>query len=360
MAHIKRLSLFNFRNYQRAELELGPRLNLFIGKNGQGKTNCLESIALLIAGKSFRTPHLKELIYHEQNEFRVEAHFERYEIEQSLYVQYTPKKKKLRYNETSHASFIPLIGLLQGVYFSGYQNQLIKGSPSLRRRFLDLQCSQLDPLYLHHLRRYQRALKERNTLLKERNTTSIELYEELLSQSAPYLIEKRREALKELEKLAQAKHLALTKLPDTLEFLYLTHASFSDKPITPPLFLEALKKEKNKDLKFGYTSVGPHKDDLQFNLNKLDAKKFASEGQIQSLITALYLAEYERLLQNSDQTPLFCIDDIGQNLDQSRLHSLYQILDQMGQVFITTPELPTYSFKSPVKIFEIESGRVTS
>jgi DNA replication and repair protein RecF len=358
MAYLKSLFLFQFRNYERAEIHLGPHINLFIGKNGQGKTNCLEAIALLIAGKSFRTSHLKELMYHEKSEFALEAIFDRYCIEQTLLIHYTDHKKQMRYNEKLYSSFVPLIGLLQGVYFSSYQNQLIKGAPSIRRRFLDLQCSQIDPLYLHHLRRYQTALKERNVLLKEKQTKSLELYDVLMAESAPYLLEQRKKALKELQKLAQEKHYKLTKLNDQIEFIYLTHPRFDSTVTTPELFLEVITKERGKDLKLGYSSTGPHRDDLLFNLNGSDAKKFASEGQIQSLITALYLAEYQRLLNNTDETPLFCIDDIGQNLDASRLQSLYEMLDQMGQVFITTPELPSYTFKGSVQLFEIDQGQI--
>ncbi len=357
MAHLNYLSLWNFRNYSKATLPLSPKINLFIGQNGQGKTNCLEAITLLISGKSFRTSFLNELVLHGESFFSIQAHFIRHGIEQSLRLNYSPQKKQMQHNETVHSSFAPLIGLMQGVFFSGFQNQLIKGAPNLRRRFLDLQSAQIDPLYLHHLRRYQQALKERNVLLRARKERGLELYEELMSLSAPYLIEQRMSALEELERLAQVKHEELTGKKESFKIVYQMHPIFSKAPSSEE-FLIALKRQRQKDLRMGVTSLGPHKDDLHFYLKDYEAKKYASEGQIQSLITSLYLSEYQRLLNKSNETPLFCVDDIGQNLDGERLHKLYHLLDQMGQVFITTPKMPDYSFKGPVQVFEIQNGEV--
>jgi len=178
-----------------------------------------------------------------------------------------------------------------------------------------------------------------------------------MSLSAPYLIEQRMIALSELEQLAQIKHQELTGQKECFKIVYQMHATFS-KPPTNDEFLKALKTHRQKDLRMGFTSLGPHKDDILFYLKDYEAKKYASEGQIQSLITSLYLSEYQRLLNKSNETPLFCVDDIGQNLDGDRLQKLYHLLDQMGQVFITTPKLPDYSFKGPVQIFEIHDGEI--
>ncbi|MCH9633665.1 MAG: DNA replication and repair protein RecF [Chlamydiae bacterium] len=357
MAQIDQLSLWNFRNYSKANLTLSPKINIFIGKNGQGKTNCLEAIGLLFTGKSFRTSLLKEAILHQESHFSVQARFQRHSIDQSLTLDYAARKRQLKHNDTTYTSFAPLIGLIQGVFFSGFQNQLIKGAPSLRRRFLDVQSAQLDPLYLHHLRRYQHALKERNACLRTKQIKSLEFYEELMAQSAPYLVEQRLLAIEELEVLAQTKHAQLTGQNEAFTLLYQMHPALSKAP-TSLEFLNLFKSERSRDIKSGFTTLGPHRDDLLFFLNKYEARKYASEGQIQSLITALYLAEYQRIWEKSQEPPLFCIDDIGQNLDKSRLEKLYQLLDQMGQVFITTPKKLDYHFKSAVKSFNIVNGNV--
>lgn len=357
MARLHYLSLHQFRNYKKASIYLGPKINLFIGKNGQGKTNCLEAIALLIAGKSFRTSFFKEMILNNEEAFEIQAVFERHDLEQTLSVQYHPQRRRLKHNETVYASLVPLIGLLQGVFFSSYQNALVRGTPSVRRRFLDLQCSQIDPLYLHHLKRYQKALKDRNLFLKQKNLSHLYPYDVLLAQSAPYLIEKRLKALKELEPLVKKHLLELTGQSEPFSFEYL----FSVKEMNPLVshfegFKTLYEKYRSKDARFGLTHLGPHKDDLFMLLQNLEAKKFASEGQVQSLIHALYFAEYDRLKQASEELPLFCIDDVGQNLDQSRRNKLYQKLEGLGQVFLSTPEMPDYSFQTDVRAFEVKEG----
>lgn len=351
MAILKELLLYNFRNYKRAKISLSPEINIFVGPNGHGKTNCLESIALLIAGKSFRTSYLKELITHQKEHFIIQAHFEKNGIDQSLQIDYSPTKKTIHYNDTKYISFLPLIGVLNGVFFSAFQNQLVKGSPSIRRRFLDLQTAQIDPLYLHHLSRYSKALKERNILLKKRKLNSIELYEELLSKSAPYITLKRQAVLESL----QASLDSTTDFQfEKISLKYLNGMNFKEKD-----FLNAYQKNREKELHYGSSLVGPHRDDILFYLNQKETKKFASEGQVQTFITSIYLAEYQRLLKETEQKPIFCIDDIGQSLDQNRLNTLYQSLDQMGQVFITLPHRPNYNFKSNVKIFEVNNGSIT-
>ena len=132
MIYLRHLKLINFRNFERVSFDFSPRVNLIIGKNGQGKTNLLESIGLLMSGKSFRTPLLKDLIMSGKNGFCIEAQFSKSGIDQTLHIYFDPQKKKVCYNDTSYGSFLPLIGNLQGVLFAGYHNQLIKGSPQDR------------------------------------------------------------------------------------------------------------------------------------------------------------------------------------------------------------------------------------
>lgn len=357
MTHLKSLQLYQFRNYKDAKVEFGPKINFFLGKNGQGKTNCLEAIALFISGKSFRANYLRDLTMHKKPSFHLKAHFVKNEIEQSLEVHYSPSQKKVIHNETSYASFLPLIGVLQGVVFAGIFDQLIKGSPQIRRKFLDLQNAQVDPLYIHHLSHFQKALKERNFLLRQNKIKSIEIYEDLMSKSAPYLISKRMQNLQEIEEKMQSIHEELSGLKQKVILKY-SSTMLEDKTSSFSLCKLLLQKSRLKDQILGYTQHGPHKDEVGIYLEGQNAKKYASEGQIQTLMTALYLAEYERLLHKSAEIPIFCVDDLGQNLDPNRLNRLIEKLENMGQVFITTPKLPSYTFKHPVKVFEIDDGDI--
>ena len=354
MTYLKSLSLYNFRNYKKAHIELSPKINLFIGKNGQGKTNCLEAIALFISGKSFRSPHLKDLILHGENEFFLKTHFVKNNIDQSLAIQYSPLKKKIVYNETTYNSFLPLIGVIQGVLFAGFFDELVKGSPQIRRRFLDLQNAQADPLYLHHLAHFQKALKERNCLLRQRKYKALEIYEEIMSKSIPYLIKNREKNLNDLTESLKIIHSKLANASEPIELLYKTQ--FEPDITQCRKLFEAYRL---KDQKIGHTQIGPHKDEIEINLKDKSAKKFGSEGQIQTITTAIYLAEYWRLQKQIEESPIFCIDDLGQNLDHNRLERLLHFLQKMGQVFITTPHKPHFSFDCDHKIFEIEEGRMS-
>lgn len=357
MTYLKTLILHNFRNYKRTQIELSPKINLFIGKNGQGKTNCLEAIGLFITGKSFRAPYLRDLIFHKEKEFYLKTHFVKNNIEQSLAIEYSESKKSITHNETTYSSFLPLIGVIQGVLFAGIFDDLIKGSPQNRRRFLDLQNAQIDPLYIHHLTHFQKALKERNCLLKQKKWGSLVIYEEIMAKSIPYLIQKRQENLKLLAKSAREIHQELSNLSEEIEITY--SSPFNQKEeINIKSCLNLFESFRNKDKQMGHTQIGPHKDEVIIELKNKSAKKFGSEGQIQTLMTSIYLAEFRRLQNKIDEPPIFCLDDLGQNLDKERLNRLLKALENMGQVFITTPHLPNYSFKCENRVFEIEEGTV--
>ncbi|MCH9631771.1 MAG: DNA replication and repair protein RecF [Chlamydiae bacterium] len=359
MTYLKSLTLCNFRNYVEQTVNLCPKINIFVGKNGQGKTNCLEAIALFIAGKSFRSPYLKDLIRHNESNFFLHSTFVKNDIEQSLSIDYSPQKKTIFYNATSYNSFLPLIGILQGVFFAGFYDELIKGSPQIRRRFIDLQSAQVDPLYIHHLTHFQKALKERNFLLKSKTLSSLEIYEEIMSKSIPYILSKRTQSLLNLQHHAQKIHEELSGLNEEIKLKYKTSFIGENSQVcSREKCLTMLKQNRTRDLHFGYTLAGPHKDELGIYLKDQSAKKFGSEGQIQTLMTAIYLAEYFRLKESVQEAPLFCIDDLGQNLDSYRQQKLLTKLEEMGQIFITTPQEPKHKFNCETQIFHVENGKI--
>lgn len=355
MTYIKSLKLHHFRNYDQQEIHFSKKVNLFIGKNGQGKTNCLEALALLVAGRSFRSSTLKDCIQHNQSQFHIEASFVKADIEQSLNLVYSPEQKLMKHNSSTSTSFLPLIGLLNGVLFAGFYDGLIKGAPQIRRRFLDLECSQSDPIYLDHLKNFHHALKTRNLLLREHKKQMLSIYEELMANHIPYLIQKRIECLETLQHYTAPIHQKLTGLEDHIELKL--SSSFLNACSSQECF-EKLSEHQAKDLQLGYSMLGPHKDDVHILLNGTLAKKFGSEGQIQTLMTSIYLAEYRRLERQLSEQPLFFMDDLGQNLDEFRLRNLLNQLEQMGQVFITTPNLPNYTFQHEIAVFEVHNGYV--
>ncbi|MCF7806228.1 MAG: DNA replication and repair protein RecF, partial [Simkaniaceae bacterium] len=198
MIRIKTLFLQNFRNYARTLVEFGPHVNYLQGKNGQGKTNLLEAIYFISTGRSFRTDKLCELIRDGSRFFHIEVIFEKQGIDHHLKLHFDGQKKSVEINETKSSNFSVLLGLIPSVIASPSDIDLIMGCPQNRRRYLNLHIAQSDPVYVYHLSRYNKALKQRNALLKIKQLKTMDIWEEQMAQSAAYLVDRRIRSLKKL------------------------------------------------------------------------------------------------------------------------------------------------------------------
>jgi len=325
--HLKTLRLRNFRNFSNCEVSFHPHLNVICGNNAQGKTNLLEAIFLLSTGRSFRTPHLSDLITYNKKFFLVEATFCKDDVDQYLLLYFDGKTKKLKYNSTLFPSFSPLLGLLPAVLHSTLDSQLIF-SPSYRRRFLNFHLAQETPLYVHHLARFLQALKQRNTLLKSKNFTSIESFEEEMAKSATFLTEKRIELIEDIRQATIKYMQIISNKREMVDIKYNTSVDIS--------YLQKLRENRLKEAKLGFTIYGPHKDDFQLTLENKAAKFFASEGQKRTISLALRFAEWERLKRKTEDA-FMQIDDLQMNLDYNRINLIKTALSGFSQVFITTP-----------------------
>lgn len=347
---LKSLYLRNFRNYAEAAIPFSSKLNFIYGENAQGKSNLLEAIHLLITGRSFRTHHLTDLIRFGENAFFLEAHFEKNGVEQRLALSFDGKSKSLVYNATPLPSFSSLLGILNGVILAPEDHELVKGGPASRRHFLDLQLACESPLYLHHLSRYNRAMKHRNLLLRRKQFETIEIWEEQLAESADFLIHKRRETTKEL-----AKEEAITFHQDKMALSYQTSAPLESD--IKAYYLNQYTRHRSREADQGNTLYGPHRDDLLIRIEGQEARVFASEGQTRSCVTSLRLAQWGRLKRVSREIPILCIDDIGISLDSNREKILYQQLASLGQVFITSPKV-LHLADSEIHFLEIKQGNL--
>lgn len=300
-----RLRLKNFRNYEEADLTFGSGLNAITGDNAQGKSNLLEAIYLLITGRSFRTPRLKELIRWGADTLTIQATFVKHDIEQTLTIGYNGQEKKILHNSTPLSSFSSLLGILQGTLLSPEDRQLISGPPALRRRFLDLHLSQIDPSYLQNLSRYYHALKQRNTLLRNEQPDTLSIWEEQMAAPATYLQRQREKALDSLK----------------------TDFSLSYRPSQP-----AWSENREKELIVAHTLTGPHRDDFTIALDGHKMKAFGSEGQKTLAAISLRFTQWEIM-----NTPLMLIDDVSGNLDPTHQKNLMKKLSTLGQVFLTAP-----------------------
>jgi DNA replication and repair protein RecF len=349
---LKRLLLRNFRNYKQAEAVFSPSINFIEGGNGQGKTNLLEAVHLVSTGRSFRTHSLTDMISFGEKFFYLEAEFHKEGISQTLKIYYDESTRKVQYNETVYATLNSLLGILPSILLSPDDLSLISGNPMERRRFLDLHIAQTDPLYVHHLGRYFKAMKQRNHLLREQSEVSIEAWEQVMAQAASYLVEKRKTAAAALKDPSSRWMEILSRGQETIDVVY--------QPSISQHFQQHWQKTRLKEMHLGATLAGPHRDDLSIHLAQKLAKTFSSEGQKRSCISSLRFAQWEQMSTALGYPPVLGIDDFGIQLDKQRRLQLKTHLSQFKQVFLTTPVQLHEHFAEnlPHRVLTIQAGAI--
>lgn len=336
--HLRTLYLQNFRLYDEVVFEFCPQVNLICGPNAKGKTTVLEAINVLMTCKSFRTAQLSDMIRKDASHFYIEGIFVKNGLEQRLKFSCDGKERRITFNSTPCAS-ANILGLLQGVVMTPDDASLVKGAPSMRRQFLDIQIAQADPLYVHHATRYSRALRQRNCLLKAKEAVSIESWEYEMAVAASYLSQQRARTIDDLQVLGKSLHQTLTDSKDQLSLAYHSPSPHQqDLAHLREYYVQLFQRHRRREMELGATLNGPQKDDLSILLGEQEARFFASEGQQRSCVAALKLAEWVRLKDQCRETPLMMIDDVGLSLDRGRKEKLFRHLSGLEQVFLTTTE----------------------
>jgi DNA replication and repair protein RecF len=352
--HLKSIYLRNFRNYAEAEIDFSSGINILRGENAQGKTNLLEAIYLVATGRSFRAEELENLIRQGEPFFYLEAKIIKEKIEHTVQISYDGSTKKLTLDNNAYGTLQHLIGLLPSVLYTPADADLIDGSPSVRRRFLNIHLAQKDPLYMHHLARFWRAMKQRNSLLKTKQPAGIECWETEMASSAAYLLQQRLRLIEQIAPFLRSLSKSLSGKEEIDEIRY--------HPSHPPSlegYLAQMQKNRVRELQLGMTLTGPHRDDFTLWIEGKEAQKFASEGQKKTAIAALRLAEWELLTQAAETPALLGIDDLGLHLDASRHTYLRNRLGSLGQVFITCPHSPSiWKEFDQARTFLISEGRI--
>ena len=333
--------------------------NVFYGENASGKTNLLEAIYLLSLGRSFRTCRLEELIKKGESFFFLKAEIEKNGVTQHISAFFDGNKKKIQYNSNVYTSFSPLLGIIPSVLFSPLDVKLIDGPPLLRRRFLNLHAAQFDPLYVHHLSRFWKGLKQRNYLLKNKETKMIDSWEKELARSAIYLTKIRKKVLHHLLTYLQSFSGKLSGKKELIDLQYLSSlSSKDDEEKNFHHYVSLLKKNRFKEEFLGYTLFGPHRDDFSIFLENMPAKSHASEGQKRTFLAALRLSQWQYLHDEIKEKPIMCIDDVGVHLDKKREKFLLSSLSQQGQVFLTMPIHKDFLHKKEVFYYHIDNGLI--
>lgn len=358
---IKTLELTNFRNYSSARLNLDGGLNVLIGKNAQGKTNLLESIYFAGLGHSARTPREKELIKWETALARVKAALLRRDGERSIeMILPNSGKKTVKINNLPIKRLGELMGELPLVYFSPDELRLVKEAPSDRRRFLDIDISQLSKVYFYSLQRYNKILAQRNALLKQKKdkvTTkqTISIWNEALAKNGANVILARLQFLNELKIQAAKIHAKLTNNKEKLEIFYSGLVGGAAGELVEKL-QAAYVKSFEKDYELGFTTVGPHRDDLILKVNGADIRAYGSQGQQRTAALSLKLAELEIFKAQYGEYPVLLLDDVLSELDETRANQLLKAINGIQTILTCTSF--NYKVDYPYKLFTIEGGKI--
>jgi len=361
---IKELKLKNYRNCKYIELDLDSKKVLIIGKNAQGKTNILESIYFLSSLKSPRTNNNLELINFDKNEVEIKSKIEKSKVEIELDFYYdNQKKRELKINKVKTGKSKEYKNILKTVLFSTQDLLLLRGSPQDRRDWLDAAISQIYPAYDDRLSKYNKTRIQKNNFLKDfnGNETLLEVYNEQLSILGSNIIYLRKKFLKEIEKIAKEKHL---KISTDEELAIQYDCGFLKNETEVNYIVEEFKKKleekKKEEIVRGQSLVGPHRDDVIFNINKKEATKYASQGQQRTIVLSLKLAELELITQKIKETPILLLDDVLAELDDVRQNYLLQTINENTQTIITSIDTLLFDekFLKGVKVYKIENGKI--
>lgn len=357
---ILEINYVNFRNLQDGNTKVFPKLNLFYGKNGQGKTSLLEAIYFGGTGKSFRTTKSIDVMKYGAKRTGVFLIYKDNIGEKTLTVKFNDENKKEYSYNGKKAPYDEFYGKLNIVTYIPEDIILITGSPAVRRSFFDGEIAQANREYFQELKNFNKVLKIRNKYLKERKYKEPEflIYQDEFIKYGARVIEKRLEYVK---KISIILNLNYRKLFDNKKELSLKYNSFLgdikniDINHLEELFRQKIKDEFFKEIRYGYSNVGPQKDDFLFLLDEKEAKSFSSQGEKKSIIFSLKLSEIDMILKEKRENPVFLIDDVSSYFDSIRKENILDYLKKRDiQVIITSTE----KMEIGAKIFFVKSGEI--
>lgn len=341
---IKSLKLQNYRNYETLDMELSPGTNVLFGDNAQGKTNVLEAVYLCASGRSHRGTKDRELIRFDCGEahVRLEAEKDRVPVRIDIHLR-KGRGKGVAVNGMTLRRVSDLFGVLHVVFFSPEDLSIVKSGPSERRRFLDMELCQLDPIYTYHLANYTKVVTQRNRLLKDLEEKpdlldTLDVWDEQLVRYGTELIRRRREFTAQIADIVRNVHAGISGRTEDLIVSY-------EPNVTEDEFAEKLSRMRPRDLGARVTLCGPHHDDLKFEIGGIDARRYGSQGQQRTAALSLKLAEIELVRKRTGDSPVLLLDDVLSELDAKRQCHLLAVISDI-QTIITCTGLDEFIQKS--------------
>lgn len=373
---IKSLKLLYFRNYLSTNIEVHPSLNVLVGNNANGKTNIIESIFCLALGKSYRTKSDSECIMFGETATAMSCIVNKNNRELDIMLGINNKGKSAKIAGIKKTKLTDFVGELNVVLFSPEDLQIVKGSPTLRREFMNREFYQFSRIYHKYYLMYQHLLKQRNSYLKDmrknpKDEMSLAYLETLTSQLAKvalYITKERVSFVQDISKLTYKNMLNISNGQETLKIKYkssvldaLNIAEINDESFTEENLTKVMMKKSFDDIMRGSTKIGPQHDDLEFYINDLDAKMYASQGQQRSIVLSLKLAEINYLKEKTGTYPVLLLDDVLSELDKNRQLKLLDAINENVQTFITTPSISDIKedLLKKAKVFKIEDGNIS-
>lgn len=361
---LKKISILNYKNLEQVDLAFSPNMNCFIGQNGMGKTNLLDAVYYLSFCKSATNPIDSQNMMHNQDFFVIQGFYqtELGDMEEVYCGMKRRQKKMFKRNKKEYSRLSDHIGFVPLVMVSPSDAELISGGSEERRRFMDVVISQYDKEYLEALIRYNKALQQRNTLLKAEQEPDEELlsvWEEMMAATGEVVYRKRCEFINEFIPTFQTFYSHISQDQEQVNLTYQSHASQGN-------LLQLIQEHRVKDRIMGYSLKGVHKDDLVMQIGEYPIKREGSQGQNKTYLIALKLAQFDFLRRTgSNTTPLLLLDDIFDKLDASRVEQIVKLVagDKFGQIFITDTNREhldkiMQKIEGDYKVFSVENGRI--
>jgi DNA replication and repair protein RecF len=364
--YLKQLKFTNFKNHSEADLSFSPRINCFIGKNGAGKTNVLDAIYYLSFCKSYFNSIDSQNIQHDTDFFAIHGDYVRQQnaMDKVHCLLKRNQHKQFKLNEKKYERLSDHIGLIPLVMISPYDRDLINNGSEVRRKYMDGVISQFDHAYLNDLIDYNKALSQRNALLKHFaegryfDETSLEIWDMKLVKLGHAIVQKRRDFITNFVPIFQTYFKLISGGNERVELKYKSALCEGDMRLL-------LKENLARDRALRYTSVGAHKDDLEFTIDTFPIKKYGSQGQQKSYVIAIKLAQFEFMRKLKKYKPILLLDDIFDKLDTQRVEQLIRLVSEenFGQVFITDTQRDRVEQLFRVteldhKLFEVVQGNV--
>ncbi|GJQ20257.1 MAG: DNA replication and repair protein RecF [Bacteroidia bacterium] len=364
----------NFRNHTDTTLECGGGLNVLVGNNGEGKTNVVEAISYLSLTKSFYAASDAVVLQVGRDEFALKGDFSGDTgVRRHVEVRYRrdTARKTFLVDHTAAESLASVVGEFPVVVLSPEQTGITMGAPTERRRFLDLVIAQASKTYLQDLLEYRRILRQRNKILLDARIQrrepgdALEPWNKSLVETGSALMERRAAFFASFKDALERAYRTLAGNEEHPGADYVPSfkvPSWSDPKEIRALFEDELRQHEDEERRTGATGVGPHRDDIEFTIGGISARKFASQGQHRTLLVALKIAEFDYLKRQKGETPILLLDDVFGELDGHRSERLLEEAQTLGQVFVTTTDLRSFPRGlvpgEKTKVFEVEGGTV--